>query len=301
MKKELSLLVTITSLTLVLVGCNDNGVKPVDPNVDQNTLVDTSKGSSSYQSLAGTRDWWAVWDKPSRYGDKLYTLEFKKDGTFTTYSWVNEFHGTYAVVTRENVYKILSIGGTKVGGPNDLWWDIHPVGEMFTVQENELRLSYNNSKSCLVFKPLAVANEQENRLIYPTEVPNAAEKANEILQKSPAYVSVDFVTIDLGKINDYEQFTLQFGNRTIHVTKEQVILRSSNSYTFIGRNSSGDQVSLSVLGNDIQGLIETTTGVFSIMTVGNNEYAVVKVDQSKLRDEPDDWNTGIIYPSMEGR
>jgi hypothetical protein len=303
MKKVLSLLVAITSLTLVFVDCNDNGVKPpVDPNGSVNVPADTSKGGSSSQSLAGTswklfdvigddRDWWAVSDRPSNYGDKLYTLEFKDDSTFITYSWVNEFYGTYTMnFSGDDVfYSINFSSGTKVGGPPDLWWDTHLLVETFTVQENELKLFYNDGENCLLFKPLAVADGQENRLIYPTEVPNAAEKAKEILQKSMAYMSVDFVTINLEKVNNQGQFTLQFGERAIRVNKEQVYYRSSNSYTFVGRNSYGESILFSVLGNDIQGVIETMNGHFSIMTVGENEYAVVLVDQSKLKDEPDDW------------
>jgi len=131
---------------------------------------------------------------------------------------------------------------------------------------------------------VAVAYGQENRLIYSREVPNAAEKVTWILQKSTAYKSVYFVTIDLESVKTQSQFTLQLGERTILINKERVDSRRSNSYTFVGSNNEGDRILLSVLENDIQGLIETTNGIFSIMTIGNNEYAIVQVDQSKLKD-----------------
>jgi len=312
MKKVLSLLVAITSLALVLVDCNDNGVKPpVDPSENQ-VRVDTSvstpinewkmlKEGSFGQSLAGTSwklfdvigdqpNWWTSCYELSIYADKHNTIEFKEDGTITAYSCVNWFDGSYTMITRgDDVFcNIQNFGGTKVGGI-DLWWDTHSLIKTFSVQEKELKLFYNDGKNCLLFKPLVAAEGQENRLIYPTEVPNAAEKAKEILQKSTVYMSVDFVTIDLEKINRQGPFTLQFGKRTIRVNKERVYYRSFDSYTFVGKNDYGDEISFSVLRNDIQGVIQTMTGVFSIMTVGENEYAVVQVDQSKLKDEPDDW------------
>jgi peptidyl-Asp metalloendopeptidase len=137
---------------------------------------------------------------------------------------------------------------------------------------------------CVVAFSGAVAYGQESRLIYSKEVPNAAEKVKGILQKSTAYTSVDFVVIDLGKVKTQEEFILQFGERTIRINKKRVDLRGSNSYTFIGDNDDGDRVLLSVLGNDIQGGIETTNGVFSVMTIGNNEYAIVQIDHSKLKE-----------------
>jgi len=42
-----------------------------------------------------------------------------------------------------------------------------------------------------------MAYGQNNRLIYSKQVSNATEKTNEILQKGSAYVSVDFVEINL--------------------------------------------------------------------------------------------------------
>jgi len=53
---------------------------------------------------------------------------------------------------------------------------------------------------------------QDNRLIYPKQVPNTAVRTDEILQRDEAYVSVDFVEIDLETILHHEQLIVHFNN-----------------------------------------------------------------------------------------
>jgi hypothetical protein len=137
---------------------------------------------------------------------------------------------------------------------------------------------------CFVIFSIALAYGQDNKLIYPTKVSNTAEKVKGILQRSTAYVSVDFVKIDLEKIPRHEQFTLEFEERNIHINKKRIDKSGINDYTFIGSNDDGDHILLSVMGDDVQGVIETLTGVFSIFTIEENEYVVIKVNQSKLKD-----------------
>ena len=125
---------------------------------------------------------------------------------------------------------------------------------------------------------------QDNKLIYSKQVSNSAERTNEILRKSETYTSVEFVEIDLEKILKYNQFTLQFKENNVSISKERIDVRGVNDYCFVGRDNEGDHVLISVLDDDIQGVIETTKGVFTIETVGKKEYAIVKVDYSKLRE-----------------
>jgi hypothetical protein len=126
---------------------------------------------------------------------------------------------------------------------------------------------------------------QSNKLIYPKQISNEAERSSEILQTGTAFVSVDFVGINLEKVLSGEQFTLQFGEKNLSIVKKQVSVRGINNFLFVGNNNKGDRVIMSVLDNDVQGVIETAGAIFSIKTIGESEYVVVKVDQSKLREK----------------
>jgi len=134
----------------------------------------------------------------------------------------------------------------------------------------------------LIILPIFIFG-QDNRLIYPKQVSNSTDKSNEILQKSEANLSVDFVEIDLNKILVFEQLVIHFGNNIFTVNVENIEVRGINSYSFFGR-SENNSIIFSVLNEDIQGTITTTNSVYQIETIGFNEYAIVKIDHSKLRE-----------------
>ena len=128
---------------------------------------------------------------------------------------------------------------------------------------------------------------QDNILISSKHV-SYREKTKEILRKSEAYISVDFVDINLDKILELEEFSLQIGERNIPIKKERIDARGINNYVFVGGNSEGTRILISVLGNDIQGVVETYEDVFTIETIGEREYALITVDHSLLREACDD-------------
>ena len=129
---------------------------------------------------------------------------------------------------------------------------------------------------------------QDNKLIYSKQVSNKADKTSEILKKSESYTFVDFVEIRLEKIFAYEQFLLQIEESSISISKERIDIRGINSYVFIGGSKDGARVLISVLNDDIQGTIETEKGVYAIETIDKNEYAIIKVDYTKLREACED-------------
>ena len=140
---------------------------------------------------------------------------------------------------------------------------------------------------------------QDNKLIYSKQVPNGIEKSNEILRKSETYTSVDFVEINLDKILEYEQFLLQLGERNISIRKERIDVRGINNYVFVGSNNEESRVLISVLGDDIQGVIETAKEVFAIETVGKQEYAIIKVDHSKLKEACENLHEESSHSSFD--
>ena len=149
-------------------------------------------------------------------------------------------------------------------------------------------------KHCfLIFGFLIVCSTlygQDNILISSKQVSNSAEKANEILRRNVTYTSVDFVDINLDIILEYDNFTLQLGERNIPIKKERIDARGINSYVFVGNNNEGCRVLISVLNDDIQGVIETNEEVYTIETVGKQQYALITVDYSLLREACDDMH-----------
>ena len=140
---------------------------------------------------------------------------------------------------------------------------------------------------------------QDNVLISSKQVSNSTEKTKEILQRNATYTSVDFVDINLDKILEYEDFSLQLGERKIPIRKERIDARGVNSYVFVGSNSEGCRVLISVLGNDIQGVIETEGEVFTIKTVGEQQYALMTLDYSQLKEACDVLHEEIDRSSFD--
>lgn len=141
-----------------------------------------------------------------------------------------------------------------------------------------------------------IANGENNKLFYPKQVLNETNKSNEILQKSNAYNSVDFIEIDLNGIFNHQQFTIQIKNEDIIIDKEQIDIRGVNNYTFIGSNKAGISILLSVLGDDILGTVEADGEVYSIETVGKKEYALIKYDYSLLLEACENIPEEYVLP-----
>lgn len=143
----------------------------------------------------------------------------------------------------------------------------------------------------LIFDLLIVCSTflygQDNILICSKQVSNSAEKINEILRRNVTYTSVDFVDVNLDKILEYEDFSLQLGDKKIPIRKERIDARGINNYVFVGNNNEGCRVLLSILNDDIQGVIETDEDVFTIETIGKQQYALITVDYSQLREACD--------------
>ena len=149
-----------------------------------------------------------------------------------------------------------------------------------------------------LFVCLTSLHGQDNLLIK--QISNNAEKSNEILQKSETYVSVDFVKINLDKILKYDEFLLQFNERNILIKKERIEARGINNYVFVGSNNEGSRVLISVLGNDIQGVIEIEgEEVYTIETVGEQQYALITFDYSKLREACDNLQEENVRSSFD--
>ncbi len=130
---------------------------------------------------------------------------------------------------------------------------------------------------------------QDNRLIYSKQVSDATRKTNEILQKSKEFVSVDFVGIELEKILDNEEFILQFGNKSTTIVKKRLEVRGIRNFCFSGKSETdGTDIVITVLDDVLLGTLSMSDAVYSIEMVENNEYAIILLDLSGLKEDCED-------------
>jgi hypothetical protein len=87
-------------------------------------------------------------------GDNYYTLTFNKWGKFSGISSSNSFEGKYKINYHRNKIN-LSMGMGTLSGEfldGNLYMEILPKVDFFSVQENELKLYYNNKQNYLLYK-----------------------------------------------------------------------------------------------------------------------------------------------------
>ena len=92
-----------------------------------------------------------------------YMLIFVTDSYVMTFSSGNEFNALYEVDYDTNIIHLFNFSGTKVGetGNGQLYADIFIKNTLllFSLQENELRLYYNDGKNYLLYNYMGVAWE----------------------------------------------------------------------------------------------------------------------------------------------
>ncbi len=143
--------------------------------------------------------------------------------------------------------------------------------------------------ACLILSPV-LSFSQQNKLIYKKEVKKKITKEKDkILKKDKANKSVNFVNIDLDKLVHFDDFIINFENENFEVSKMNIKARNINSYSFLGESKDKKgNIILSVLGNDIQGTIVHNEKTYKIETTDKQEYAIIELDHSQLREDCDD-------------
>lgn len=100
-----------------------------------------------------------------------------------------------------------------------------------------------------------------------------------------SYQTIEFVDIDVSQIAQQEHFLLEYGNKTLSMNRRSIDFRGEDDFCFWGYNDEGYSLFLSIIGNDIQGVIEDPEGSFSVETIGEKSYALVKFDPSKRPED----------------
>jgi len=154
LKKTLCFTV-ITTLCLVVVtlfavvSCDDKS---------ESLPKDTLQGSKWKLVGIGSLDKIALQELEPKNCEKCYTLTFDTDNAFQTFSSTNELQGTYKANYGTQKIQITDFGGTKRGeiGDGYLYWshDIWHTVQTFSLQDDELRLYYNENRNYLLFRLL---------------------------------------------------------------------------------------------------------------------------------------------------
>ena len=87
---------------------------------------------------------------------ECYTLTFKTDSTFSTYSTTNELQGDYKIDYKLHWIQVFNFGGTKRGeiGDGYLWWNIFLDEKSFSLENGQFKLYSTENKNYLLFKRL---------------------------------------------------------------------------------------------------------------------------------------------------
>lgn len=128
---------------------------------------------------------------------------------------------------------------------------------------------------------------QNNQFIssFDGDLPQNQPAVNFIMQQ-PGTVSVKFINLNLNILNTYDDFHLSYDNKNYTVNYDRLEQRGYNNYSWFGRNTDGSgYIIISVLGNDVQGIIRIGIETYRIFTTNNNAKVVVKIDQSEYPQE----------------
>jgi len=112
------------------------------------------------------------------------------------------------------------------------------------------------------------------------------QAATTFLQQKPETVSVKYINLDLNTLMNANTLQLTFDNQNYSVTNDSIVQRGPQNYSWLGTNINGfGYIIISVLGDDVQGIIRKDSESYQIFTTANNQQVVVKIDQSQFPPE----------------
>lgn len=123
----------------------------------------------------------------------------------------------------------------------------------------------------------------QNQLISPFVGDITQNQAStNFLMAQPTTNNVNYINLDLSILNNLNNLQLTFQSENYTVTNNGIKQRGYQNYSWFGTNTSGDgYIILSVLGNDVQGIIRKGIETYNIYTAANGAKAIVQYDQSQ--------------------
>lgn len=121
-------------------------------------------------------------------------------------------------------------------------------------------------------------------LIKPTTNPNNTQSeisSRSLLDLSNA-ISTQRIELDVNALCNSDVVSLNIGGENIIVDRINVVQNESSDYIYCAYESDNLEMSISKLGNNIQGIINTSFGSYIIETVGNDSYILVELDTDEI-------------------
>lgn len=121
-------------------------------------------------------------------------------------------------------------------------------------------------------------------LIKPTTDPNNTQReisSRSLLDLSNA-ISTQEIELDVNALCNSDVVSLNIGGENIIVDRINVVQNESSDYIYCAYESDNLEMSISKLGNNIQGIINTSFGSYIIETVGNDSYILVELDTDEI-------------------
>jgi len=113
------------------------------------------------------------------------------------------------------------------------------------------------------------------------------QPATEALMQQPETINVKYVDLNLSLINNSSNLQLTFDDQNYIVNNDSIVIRGPQNYSWFGTNINNDgYIIITVLGNDVQGIIRKGLETYELLTTSMNERkVVVKIDQSQYPEE----------------
>jgi len=168
MKKIIKKTVFLLAMAIAVAGCGSS----VEMNDGEGTTEMINGDDGQPASLRGTQ-WKLEGSVDAKTGvlsileptcetfytpncESRYTLMFETDSTFFAFSSTNKMNGNYKIDYEKQSIQIFISLMTYVGemGDGELWQDIFPSIEYYSLQENKLKLYYNEKNNYLLFRQI---------------------------------------------------------------------------------------------------------------------------------------------------
>jgi len=150
---------------------------------------------------------------------------------------------------------------------------------------------------CLFF---ALTIFAQTELIIPIQPdPNANIEATDFLFAQPTTIWMHYIDLRLSDLSNANTFNLSFHNEDYNINFDRMEVRGTNNYSWFGKNTDGDgSIIISVLGNDVQGILTKGSEIYRILTTAKGVKAIIHIDQSQYPQEAC-YNNGALAPNVQ--
>jgi len=147
----------------------------------------------------------------------------------------------------------------------------------------------------------------QNQLISPFlgDI-TANQPASNFLMQQPETISIEYIDLNLSILNSTTNVQLTFDDQNYTVNNDSIVVRDTQDYSWFGTNANGDgYIIISVLGNDVQGIIRKGLETYELLTTSMNQRKVItKIEQGAFPEEYCVFDTEIeeepfggLYPN----